>query len=202
MGAYKKSHPGAQRAERSIQICLRADLVAGHEAADRELKRARDEGRVSDSKESSGLGDLIEKVRALEAQMLEEADTWVLRAMPRHKFRALVDAHEPRRGDDGEPLDEDRQLGLNRDTFFPALIRASVITPELDDEDWLWLLGHTDEERAHLEAEERQAEIEDGVLTDRQFGDLEDTAWFLNRGEVKVPFSHAASLASRDSDGE
>jgi hypothetical protein len=189
MGTYKKSHPGAQRAERSIQICLRADLVAEHEAADRELKRARDEGRVSDSKESSGLGDLIERVRALEAQMLEEADTWVLRAMPRHKFRALVDAHEPRRGDDGEPLDEDRQLGLNRDTFFPALIRASVITPELDDEDWAWLLG--DEEAG-----------EDGVLTDRQFGDLEDTAWFLNRGEVKVPFSHAASLASRDSDGE
>lgn len=189
MGTYKQKNAGAQRIQRSVRVCLRGDLVAEWEAADRELTQARTEQRGGDSKESAGIGELVEKVRALEAQMNEHADEWVLRAMPRHKFRALVAAHPPRIGEDGEPVERDRILGLNREAFFPELIRASVITPELDDEDWAWLLG--DEEAG-----------EDGVLTDRQFMDLEDTAWFLNRGEVDVPFSHAASLATRDSAGE
>lgn len=190
MGKYKKDHAGVQRPTRSVQICLKGDLVADWEAADRELSRVREERRGSDSKEAAGLGELVDRVRALEAEMLEHTETWVLRAMPRHKFRAMVAAHPPRKQDDSDEfVTEDIRLGLNRVTFFPELIRASVITPELDDEDWVWLLG--DEEAD-----------EDGVLTDRQFGDLEDTAWFLNRGEVDVPFSHAASLATRDSEGE
>lgn len=188
MGSYKQKNADAQRAQRSIRICLRGDLVADWEAADRELTRAREEQRGGDSKEGGSLGELVEKVRALEAEMQEHADEWVLRAMPRHAFRALVSAHPPRTDEDGETVPEDRMTQVNRVTFFPALIRASVVTPELDDEDWAWLLGDD--------------EAEDGVLTDRQFGDLEDVAWFLNRGEVEVPFSHAASLATRDTGGE
>jgi hypothetical protein len=186
---YKTEREGTQRPTRSIEICLKGDLVADWEAAERELNRAREEQRSASSKEAPGLGSLIEQVRALEAQMREHTETWVLRAMPRHKFRALVAAHQPRKGDDGEPIAEDARLGLNRATFFPELIKATVVTPELDDEDWAWLLGD-------------EAAGEDGVLTDRQFGDLEDASWFVNRGEVEVPFSHAASLANRDIDGE
>jgi hypothetical protein len=188
MGKYKNDHAGAQRASRSVQICLKGDLVAEWEAADRELQRAQEEARSSDSKEAAGLGQLAERVRALEAEMLEHTESWVLRAMPRHAFRALCAAHPPRKDDDGEILAEDRP-GIDRSTFPQALIRASLVTPELDDEDFAWLFGD-------------EAAGEDGVLTDKQFGNLEDTAWFLNRGEVDVPFSHAASLATRDSGGE
>jgi hypothetical protein len=202
VGSYKDKNAGAQRAQRSIQICLRGDLVAEWEAADRELNRAREERRGSDAKEDGGFGDLVEKVRALEAEMREHTDEWVLRAMPRHKFRALVAAHPPRTDENNEPIEADRQIGLNRDDFFPQLIRASVVSPELDTEDWTWLLGHTDAERTQLIADGKEDQIEDGILTDRQFGDLQDVAWFINRGEVDVPFSHAASLATRDSAGE
>lgn len=188
MGSYKNNHDGVQRPTRSVQICLKADLVADWEAADRELKRAQDGQRSSDSKESN-LGNLVDKVRALEAEMLEHTETWVLRAMSRHKFRALVAAYPPRKDEEsGEVVDEDRMLGVNSDTFFNVLIRASVVTPELDDEDWAWLLGNDTDE--------------DGVLTDRQFGNLTDAAWFLNRGEIDVPFSRAASRVNRDSDAE
>jgi hypothetical protein len=200
MGKYKATAE-AKRAERTVPICLRGDLVADWEAADRELKRAADENRSADSKEGAGLGALVEKVRALEAQMLEHSENWRLRALPRHEFRALVAAHPPRLGEDQMPIPEDRP-GINRDTFPSALIRASLVEPELDDEDAVWLLGHTDEQRAQLQAEGKADEIEDGVLNDKQFTDLEDAAWFLNRGDVKVPFSHAASLATRDSEGE
>lgn len=203
MGKYKKNHPGAKRAESTYDVCMRGDLNADWQAADRALRRAIDERRSSDSKEDAGLDALVERVRALEAQMLEHTETWRLQAMPKYKFRALVDAHPPRRGEDDEPIDVDRSLGLNRDTFFPALIRASVVDPTgLDDEDWRWLLGDTDSERERLVAEDQADQIEDGVLNDRQAGDLEDIAWFLNRDGVNVPFSHAASLVSQTSAGE
>jgi hypothetical protein len=66
MGKYKATAE-AKRAERTVPICLRGDLVADWEAADRELKRAADENRSADSKEGAGLGALAEKVRALGA---------------------------------------------------------------------------------------------------------------------------------------
>jgi hypothetical protein len=187
MGKYKESNAGAQLPQRSVQVCLRGDLVAAWEAAERALERATKEQRTANSKEGAGLlAELGEQVRALEAQMSEHADEWILRAMPRHKFRALMAAHPPRLGENGEPVEGDRLFNLS--TFFPALLRASLVTPELDDEDWAWLLGDDG--------------TEDGVLTDKQFSDLTDAAWFLNRGEVEVPFSHAASLATRATAGE
>lgn len=192
MGSYKDKNKDAARAERTLPVCLRGDLVGTWEAAERGLERARAEQLGSSSKEGTDIGALIDQVRALEAEMLEHTDIWRLRALPRHKFRALVAAHPPRLDENSDPIAEDRVIGLNKKTFFPELIRASVVEPELDDEDWVWLLGNDD-----------AADDDDsGVLTDRQYGDLSDVAWFLNRGEVEVPFSHAASLASRDSGDE
>jgi hypothetical protein len=202
VGSYKDNHKGAARVERTMQVCLRGDLVGDWEAAERELERARQAKDATNAKEATDLGPLIERVRSLEAEMLEHAETWRLRAMPRYRFRKLVAAHPPRRDENGEPVEEDRLIGLNRSEFFPRLVRACVVEPKLDEADWLWLLGHTDEEQERLKAEGNEDEIEEGLLTDRQVSDLQDVAWFLNRGEVEVPFSHAASLASRDSGGE
>jgi hypothetical protein len=189
VSSYRTERKDAQRAERTVPICLRGDLVGDWEAADRELKRVQQENLVSNSIETPDLAGLAERVRALEAEMHEHTENYRLRAMPRHKFRALVAAHPPRIGEDGEVVEDDR-LGLNSDTFFPELIRQSVVEPKLDDEDWAWLLGTDDEDD------------EGGILTDRQVGDLQDVAWFLNRGEVNVPFSHAASLANRGTGSE
>lgn len=182
MSTYKERLKQAQRPERTVQICLRGDLVAEWEAADRELKRAQE--NVTNSKEGAGTGELVDRIRRLEAEMLEHTEVYRLRALPKYKFRKLVADHPPRTGEDGKPVDEDGLLGVNRDTFFLVLIRASVVEPPLDDEDWDFLIG------------------EDGLLTDRQIGDLEDAAWFLNRGEVNVPFSRAASRARPSSDSE
>lgn len=181
MSTYRDRRKDAQRAERTVPICLAGHLVADWERADRELQRAQKEG--SNSLEGGGVGELVDQVRTLESAMREHTDQFRLRAMPRHEFRALIADHPPRLGDDGDPVREDAQVGVNRETFFAALIRASVVEPALDDEDWAFLLGDAGKE---------------GVLTDRQFTDLEDAAWFLNRGEVNVPFSHAASIASRN----
>jgi hypothetical protein len=39
-------------------------------------------------------------------------------------------------------------------------------------------------------------------IVDSQYGDLTDAAWFVNRDEVSVPFSLAASLAKKPSAAE
>jgi hypothetical protein len=93
-----------------------------------------------------------------------------------------VAAYPPRRDPEtGEPVPEDVQIGVNREEFLDALIKVSVIEPEIAEEQWAELLD---------------------VLTDRQYSDLCDEAWFLNRGEVSVPFSRAVSLLKRDTESE
>jgi len=196
VGAYTDRLKGAKLPERSVPVCLRGDLVAEWEQAERDLERAQKQ--PDHSKEGVGVGALVERIEALQAEMSEHTEKFRLRALPRHKFRKLVIAHPPRKDGDEEIRREDNQLGLNRETFFPELIKASVVEPELDEDDWRELLGDTDEVRAELEAGGRADEIREGVLTDRQFGNLEDVAWFLNRADgIDVPFSRAASLARR-----
>jgi hypothetical protein len=182
MSNYRERLKQARLPERTVDVCLRGDLLAEWEALDRRLRRQTED---TDSMEGPDNSALIERVRELEAEMSEHTDTFRLRAMPKFKFRKLVADHPPRLDEAENPVREDAVLGVNRDTMLPALIRASVVEPELDEEDWKALLDE-----------------DEGILTDRQFGDLADTAWFLNRGEVDVPFSHAASLARRTSAGE
>jgi hypothetical protein len=168
----------AKLPERSVPVCMRGDLAADHEALERQLQAAQD--RPVDSLEGNGAGELADRIAALEAEMREHTYTFRLRALPRAEFRKLVAAHPPRRGDDGEPVREDAVLGACGDTLFPALVRASTVDPQLDDAEW--------------------AELLDEKLTDRQFSDLTDAAWFLNRGEVDIPFSRAASQANRSTE--
>lgn len=169
----------AQLPERSVPVCLRADLAADHEAADRELEQLV--RNPPSSLGGDGRGELRDRIAALEAEMKASTYPFRLRALPKPKFRALVAAHPPRRGDDGEPDQRDAVIGLNAETFFDALIRACLLDPALDDAQW-----------ADLEAK----------LTDRQYDDLSNAAWYLNRSEVDVPFSRAASRQNLDSGSE
>lgn len=78
------------------------------------------------------------------------------------------------------PGRDDSEL-WNPDTFMPALIIACVVEPEMSAE---------------------QAEQLLDVLNDKQRGDLWRAAFRANNGEVKVPFSPAASPATSSSGGK
>jgi hypothetical protein len=151
---FKTMLAEAKLPESTVMICLRGDLAADHEAAERELKRA--EEASADSLAGSGAGELV--------------DRW----------RALVAEHPPRRDGDNGIVDSDR-IGVNAETFYDAIIRACLVDPELDDDEWAQLVD---------------------ALTDRQYDDIADAAWSLNRREVDIPFSHAASRMKRASSGE
>lgn len=172
MSDIKAMIRGAQLPERTVAVCLRADLVAEVEALDRELTEAQQTPR--DSLASGGRArDLAERIEALREQMLDHTVELRLRAMPRRVWRAFVAEHPPRKDPESGEVDDRDTIGVNTETFWDELIRRSVVTPDLDDEDWSRLLGE--------------------ILTDAQYNTLTDAAWGLNRREVDIPFSLAAS---------
>ena len=175
MRNFKAMLAEAKLPERTVQICLRGDLVADHEAAERELEQAQ--RSTATSLAGNGAAAIAARIEALEAEMLEHTYDFRLRAMTRHAFRDLQVLHPPR---DGVKLDT--AYGVDTDAFFPALIRATVVDPELDEDGWVDLL--------------------DARLTGYQFNDLAVTAWQLNAREVDIPFSRAASKARRATDAE
>jgi hypothetical protein len=167
----------AKLPERTVLICLRGDLVAEHEELERQLADLN--RRPSDSLAGNGATEVAERIEALQEQMAASTVTFRLRAMPKPKWRALLAEHPPRRDDDGNPNPEDAQIGVNLETFWDAIARACIVEPEIDDETWEILAGP------------------EGKLTDNQVGRLADAAWSVNRGDVDVPFSRAASQARR-----
>lgn len=171
----------AQLPQDSVPVCMRADLVAEHERLERELDKAKRQPR--DSLAAGGTErQLAEQIQALEAEMEESTVEFKLRAMPRPTWKEFVAAHPPRKDDTGKVDERDAYIGVNSDTFFPAIVRRCTIAPELSDELWTLLL--------------------DEKLTDRQFDQLANKAWALNRSEVDVPFSRAASRTLETSESE
>lgn len=169
--SVKDKIKAAKLPEKTVQICLHNDLQAEFERLDRELAEARN--RPDESLAGTGAREIAEKIEALREQMRDHTVEFRMRARPRPEWKALIKAHPPRHEADGSLHEDDKYIGVNTETFYEALVRASVVEPELDEEDWAALL--------------------DEALTDRQFNDLAEAAWSLNRREVKVPFSHAAS---------
>lgn len=173
---------GAKLPEASHPVCLRADLVADFEAAERELEALRKKTRIGSSLEGDGTGRLVRTIEDLQREMESAQVVFRMRALPKTKWRALVADHPPRRDPvTGDPVPEDVQIGVNREAFLDALLKVSVVEPEITEEEWVGLLD---------------------VLTDRQYSDLCDEAWFLNRGEVNVPFSRVVSQLKRDTENE
>lgn len=171
----------AKLPEKAVPICLHADLVAEVEAAERELADAQ--RHPADSLAAGGKArQVAERIEALRQQMFDHTVDFRLRALARPAWRALMEGHAPRKDDKGQVDERDKYVGVNVSTFFDALVRASVVEPELDVEDWRLLL--------------------DERLTDRQFDQLADAAWSLNRRDVDIPFSLAASRMLQSSGPE
>lgn len=156
----------------SVAVCMHADLTAEHEDLDRRLKDALNAPRDSLAAGSNATA-LSEQIRQLEERMREHTVTFVFRALPRPQWKKLIADHPPRQTPDGQVDERDKYIGVNTETFFPAMIRACCVDPVLGDDVWQLLF--------------------DEKLTDRQFDGLSNAAWDLNRREVDVPFSLAAS---------
>jgi hypothetical protein len=72
--------------ERTVEICLRGDLVAEHQQAERELERA--EKQAGNSLAGNGAAEIAERIQALEAEMQENVYEFRLRGLPKRRSSA------------------------------------------------------------------------------------------------------------------
>jgi hypothetical protein len=162
-------------------VCVDPDLVGEYERALAEQARAKEGARDSLGAGAMPAG-LEERIAGLLEQIEANTVTLVFRTLPRPQFKALRDQYPPRRNDDGaiDPQHlNDARLGVNNDEFWEPLIRASLVSPELDDETMRVLVEE--------------------LLTDGQWSELSTKVWNLNESTVSVPFSPAASTTNANS---
>lgn len=158
----------AKLPEDSVPICLRGDLQRRHEELERDLEEARDTDDQGSSLADGGKARKVaEEIQRVEREMREHTHPFAFRALPSREYRELVQDHKPREGDQLDAL-----YGVNMSTFPAVLIAACCIDPVMTLEQVEELLG---------------------LLTEGQMMDLFMCAANLNRGQVDVPKSAAAS---------
>lgn len=170
-----------KRPEKDVSLVLDASLKADHEAALKELVKAR-----------SGAGQhmlngpqpaLEARVKDLEDEMAKSVAVFRLRAMRRREWSDLYDENPPR---DGNEID--KAQGVNMGAFMDEVIPRSIVKVTWDDGD-----------EATSMSPEDWCELAD-EMTDAQYQDFMDAVWELNRQKVSVPFSPAVSRNPQDSD--
>jgi hypothetical protein len=159
--------------EKTVELCLRGDLVARIEDLERDLRTAlTNQHTMADRAKSRKVAEQIEAVRT---EMHDSAVVFRFRGLNRRAWVDLLAEHEPRKDNA-----EDAEWGYNTDTFFPALLRACLIDPEVDEEQWERL---------------------ESVMTAKQFDELVDVALTVSRRSVDIPFSFASVVAIQNFDG-
>jgi hypothetical protein len=173
---------GARRARRSMDLCLRGDLVAEYEDLDRQREEAQ-KIDLGDSLASGGTtADIVTRMDALRAEMKAGSITVVLEALTRRNFLKLCSLHPVRRDEEGKPEPRDIGLGVNVETVWDPLIRACWVSPTI--------------------TKARLTRVLDEILSDAQYSALAGLAWEVNRADVDIPFSYAASRNRQHSSPE
>lgn len=156
----------AQLPERTLSLCLNAALLERLAEAENLAATAETASEARKAGETLANRGKVRKYReaadALKAQVAEESVALRFRALPSHKYNAIVLANPPRKDNEG-----DKANGYNTGAFFPALIRASLVD-EINDAEWTQLLD---------------------VVNDSTFDLLAATAHILNRRQdASLPF--------------
>lgn len=109
----------AKKPEASIDLVLDSSLVDAYDAEQDRLTR---EASLSPDK------TLLNELRAaIEKVTL----TVTMRSVSRREFTELMTQCPPRDGNR-----EDQRNGFNVDEMYPALVRASTVDPDMDDDGW------------------------------------------------------------------
>lgn len=176
---------GAKLRRDEFRVCVDPPLVDDYERLLAEQAAERDAAR--DSLAGGRVLDIQVQLDLLLEQMEAATVTLVLQALPRREYRALIDKHPPRKGDDGTLIPRDERFGIDYDGFFNELARRSILGSRVDDE----TIEDLPADVVELLIEER--------LSDGQWEDLTSRCNRLNRATVDVPFSPAGSPRTRRS---
>lgn len=176
-----------KRATRSVTLCLDGDLYAQYEDAEARLKEARYK-QATDARLNSGVIAVEKEVFALIKAQEESTITFVLRALPRADWDALVEAHPARKDNE---LDE--QYGFNTNTIFDAALSHEKPTT---------IVRVTDHEGVVQDFKPSEWQALSDDMSKSQFGAFQVAVNLLNGGTNEIPFSHTAFKASQSSGGK
>lgn len=109
---------------RTVELCLRGDLVADLEQATRDLALAREHD------DADGVATATERAAAARRAMAGAVLVVRFEAIPRREWLALLGEHPPRERDA-----TDNRVGFNTETLYEAIIRRSWASPELTPAD-------------------------------------------------------------------
>lgn len=156
----------AKKPEAVVPLCLRPDLQAEWEQLDRELTaHLAGSGTLAASPEAVVLA---ERIKELESTMAESTVDVRFIGLGRKAWLTLVAENPPRRENQADLV-----MGFNTETMFDALIRESIVSPELTADQLDTLLD---------------------AISSKQYDNLADAAWNLTRTDKGGPvFSQAAS---------
>ncbi|MBG0828558.1 hypothetical protein HS041_12340 [Planomonospora sp. ID67723] len=162
-----------QRPEKTVPICLRGDLQAEFEELERALKAARD--RPSEGTLAGGGAEaaaVAQQIMDLQEQMREHTTVFRFRGLSSKGYSDLVAQHPP--------TDEDKEKNqdTNWATFTPALVAACAVSPTMTVED--------------------AGQLAD-ALTQAQWDALAMAAFSVNKRDIDIPFSFAASAVLQNS---
>lgn len=142
----------AKPPQRTVDVCLRPDLID-------EYKRLRAE-LAEETEDSLAGGGTNDGLSVLEERIRKATTTFTMQALPRKRYRALVNEHRSKN-------EKDRASGMDTDAFMSAVLRASVIAPVMTDARWERL---------------------ESVLSTGQWEKLHANAHAVNSTEADVPF--------------
>lgn len=103
------------------------DLDRRIRLAEKDLERRQRTGEVATLDEAESLPDLREELREVAEQAEPEAVKVRLRALGHKRWHSLLEEHPPR-----PDREDDKQVGVNEDTFAEALVRACLLEPTFD----------------------------------------------------------------------
>lgn len=163
-----------KRPEKTVQICLAGDLQAEFEDLERDLQIARDqpaEGTLAGGANPMAT-QIAQQIMELRERMREHVSVFRFRGLPRKAYSDLV-ASCP-------PSDEDREKGAEVDweKYSVAVVAACAVEPAMTVDE--------------------AGQIAD-VLTQAQWDSLVTAAFSVNKRDVDVPFSFAASAILQNS---
>lgn len=164
---------GQKRPEQKVQICLRGDLTAEIVELDKQLVELQKDTYGDDDRfiGKPNVLAIADQIKALQDEAREYTVDVLLRAMPKKDWQDLTAKHPGDKDQDFDPV-----------KVFAELVPLSIVNVN----------------GAEIDPETRDKFL-DG-LTEGQFDQLAATAWTLNAGEGRAPFSVLASRALRSSD--
>ncbi|GII87058.1 hypothetical protein Ssi03_50480 [Sphaerisporangium siamense] len=157
-----------QLPEKSVPLCLRADLQARFDTLERDL-RAAQRAPEQDSLAGSGATarEIANQIEAIRTEMQAHTVAFLLRALPNKEWSDLLKQHPPRKGNQGDLVSD-----YNTETFPVAALAACCKSPKM--------------------TEDQAGQLVDAI-TNGQWSRLTMAIGELNNGGGDIPFSVAAS---------